>query len=634
MPQLPNLLPPIMTLPQDDRDPAGRADELTRARDLYRYSYDKANIRGLAMCQAIPDADTPALTWRAGLGALVGRLARNAGLAAGPPGEAAVAQMIKTVEDDGLDAALKVLGRIMVNGTADRRISDLSDYAALFHTFPAPKESVDYFLDSTFARMRLAGPNPAWLRRVDPADGLPADCGFTEADFAAAIPAGDSLAAALAEGRLFLCAYRELLNVQPGSLPVPQEISIDYAADPAAWDAAYRAREASYGAGARHKALVAPLALFAIRRGQRRLTPVAIQLFPDGHAGKRHRVFSPRDGLAWLAAKACVHAADATVHEVISHLGRTHLVQEAFYLALRNNLSVRHPLHRLLVPHFTGTLSINAGANQTLVAPGGFVDQMLLPTIGEAIKLCGQAVLTSDFGDEIFLQNLVVRGMHDVDLDYPYRDDGKLVWRAISDWVTGYVNHVYKDDQQVAADAELQAMVRQVGQYKQLDASGRLCGGGLRGVGEGGARVVTRAYLAKMLTQIIWNGSGQHAAVNFPQAGPMVYAPNFPLALRAPAPSAPHMTEEEYLDLLPNYESAHVQLFVLELLGSFHHTVLGHYPPGPAGASHFGPGPVAELQRTLLHDLAQVEETIRGRNQHRTSYDYLLPSKIPQSINI
>lgn len=636
MSQLQDLLPRVLSLPQDDPDASGRSRELERARNAYRYTYEKPNIRGLALCQSIPEEDNPSLSWRAGLAAVTARLASNAAQEAGLPGAPQLAAVTEAVKRDGLEASLNQLRDMLVRGTGDRRIGRLADYASLFHSFPVPPECGEFFLDSTFARARVAGPNPGWLRRLTPKEGLPPDFAVTEAHFSASGSQGDSLEAALAEGRLFLCEYRELLAAHAGCVPVPPAITVDYAKDPAAWDAAYRDREARYAQGPKPKALVAPLALFVLRRGQRQLTPVAIQLFPTGHCGQRYPVFTPRDGLAWTAAKGCVMAADGTVHQVISHLGRTHLVQEAFYLAIRNNLSPRHPLHRLLVPHFAGTLSINASADRVLVSPAGFVDQLLLTTIGDAIQLSGKAVRQTDFNATIFPKELKARGLDSPDAlpEYPYRDDGLLVWKALSDWVTDYVQLYYGDDAAVTADVELQGLVRQVGQYQERDSAGHLCGGGLRGVGEGGPQVHTRGYLIELLTQIIWNGSAQHAAVNFPQADGMTFVPHYPLAQRAPVPMHTDFGEDEYLSLLPDYEAAHVQLFILKLLGEHHDGRLGHYPRGPAGVSHFGIGRAAECEAAFQRALESVESQIQQRNRGRMPYRYLLPSQIPQSINI
>lgn len=629
-----DLLPPQLSLPQDDQDRSGRERKLELARDAYRYSYDKANIRGLAMCEQLPDKEQPDAGWRVGLAGVAARLVVNAVKVSGLPEPAQLAELLRAVEKDGLEGGLREVGGVVVAGEAGQTIARLGDYAGLFHEWRVPAEAGELHLDSTFARMRLAGPNPAWIRRIDPGAGLPPDFAVEAHHYAAAVGDADTMDAAQAEGRLFLCEYRQLLDLPPGAVPVPAGITIDYATDPVGWNAAYKAREAAYGQGARAKALVAPLALFAAIGG--RLTPIAIQLFPQGHRGRRYPVFTPCDGLAWIAAKAALHAADGTVHETVSHLGLTHLVQEAFYLALHNNLSVRHPLHRLLAPHFEGTLSINAGADKSLVSPAGYVDKLLLTTIGGAIELTGKAVQSYDFTASMFPRQLAARGVDDpaVLRDYPYRDDGQLVWRAMESFVTAYVQQYYRSDDDVAQDGELQAMVRQVGAYRTPDAAGRLCGGGIGGVGEGGAQVRTRGYLIQMVTQIIWNGSAQHAAVNFPQADPMAYSPHYPLALRGPAPESTAVSETEYLQMLPDHESAHIQLFILKLLGAHYHGRLGHYSRGPAGVSWFGPGPVRELEAAFVRRLADVEQTITERNQRRPAYRYLLPSQIPQSINI
>ena len=632
-----DLLPPKLSLPQTDDDPEGRSRQLAGARDAYRYAYDKPNIRGLAMCAQPPDADRPEAAWFVGIAGVSRQLVANAHADAGRPGPEQIYEIQQAIEARGLAGALQVVGDVVVSGEKGRTISSFGDYVTLFHEWHPPVDASEMLLDGSFARARLSGPNPCWIRRVDPGAGVPADFGVTEAHYAASAGENDTLEAARAEGRLFLCEYRELLDLLPGSAPVPDGIDVDYAKDPAAWDTAYQAREAEYAKGRPTKALVAPLSLFAVPRGERELVPVAIQLFPDGHRGQRYPVFTPRDGLAWIAAKACVHAADGTMHEAVSHLGLTHLVQEAFYLAVRNTLSSRHPLHRLLIPHFEGTTFINAAADKALVSPAGYVDKLLLPTIGGAIQLCAKAVRGFDFNASMFPRQLESRGVDSDDVlpVYPYRDDGKLVWKAIESWVASYVNHHYRTDGDVGADAELQAMVRQVGEYKVEDAAGRLCGGGIRGVGEDGARVVTRGYLIQMVTQIIWNGSAQHAAVNFPQAEPMAFAPHYPLALMEPLPSGRRCSERDYLAMLPTHESAHIQLFITKLLGLVHHTRLGHYPKGPAGTSYFGPGGgVDVLEAAFVQQLHDVESTIQERNRSRPAYPYLLPSLIPQSINI
>ena len=41
--------------------------------------------------------------------------------------------------------------------------------------------------------------------------------------------------------------------------------------------------------------------------------------------------------------------------------------------------------------------------------------------------------------------------------DYPFANDGLLIWDAIKQWFTDYVNHYYPNSSLVKSDKELQA---------------------------------------------------------------------------------------------------------------------------------------------------------------------------------
>ena len=69
------------------------------------------------------------------------------------------------------------------------------------------------------------------------------------------------------------------------------------------------------------------------------------------------------------------------IYDVISTLGNyycrlnTHAVQEPFVIATHRQLSVLHPIHKLLVPHYKDTMFINAFARQVLVNGDGLLEQ-------------------------------------------------------------------------------------------------------------------------------------------------------------------------------------------------------------------------------------------------------------------
>ena len=50
------------------------------------------------------------------------------------------------------------------------------------------------------------------------------------------------------------------------------------------------------------------------------------------------------------------------------------------------------------------------------------------------------------FGDTALPENLVDRGFDGLEMldEYPYRDDGKLVWQALYDYVTQYLKTYYR----------------------------------------------------------------------------------------------------------------------------------------------------------------------------------------------
>lgn len=63
------------------------------------------------------------------------------------------------------------------------------------------------------------------------------------------------------------------------------------------------------------------------------------------------------------------------------HLCRlcTHAVIEPFIIATNRQLSVLHPIHKLLKPHFRDTMHINALARHTLINAGGVLEKTVFP---------------------------------------------------------------------------------------------------------------------------------------------------------------------------------------------------------------------------------------------------------------
>lgn len=498
------------------------------------------------------------------------------------------------LKENGLVILRDALNRVinlLYEGQPTGHATSLKDYENLFPVIGVPAIAKSYQEDEVFAYMRVAGYNPVMIERVTSlGDRFP----VTDEHYQAVMGTDDSLAAAGQEGRLYLADYKILSGVINGTYPHEQ------------------------------KYVYAPLALFALPKGSdptRLLRPVAIQCGQT--PGPDYPIVTPNSGkYAWLFAKTVVQIADTNIHEAVTHLARTHLLVGVFAIATARQLPHTHPLRILLRPHFDSTLAINNAAQRILIAPGGGVDRLLSPSIDNSRVLAVLGLQSYGFNSAILPKQFQQRGVDDPNLlpVYPYRDDALLVWDAIYQWVSDYLNLYYPTDETIEKDIALQTWADEISAYD---------GGRIPDFGEDGG-IKTLNYLIDATTLIIFTASAQHAAVNFPQKDLMSYAAAIPLAGYLPASTLKReVTEQDYLNLLPPLDQAQRQYNLLSLLGSVYYNKLGEYEQG-----YFTDEKVKPLLQGFQSHLQQVENTIKQRNLHRPAYEYLLPSKIPQSINI
>jgi arachidonate 15-lipoxygenase len=537
------------------------------------YVYDYGRVPTLPMVENLPWEEQFSLEWLRQAADRVRDLFRNF---AGPP------RRLPRADAASLLAMARRSAAEATPRAPDDRPGSLEDYAGLFRTIALPPIAGTFQDDRVFARHRVAGPNPLMIRRItDLDDRFP----VTDAIFRAVLP-DDTMEAAAAEGRLYLADYHGLANVHTGLFRgVPKFVS-------------------------------APLALFALEKGSRELVPVAIQC--DQEPGPDNPIFTKYDGHAWSIAKTVVQIADANVHEAVSHLGRTHLFVEPFVIATERQLAQNHPLRLLLRPHFEGTLAINELAHQTLLAPGGFVDELLAGTLEASIRLAVAAVRSYRFDEAMLPITLRARGVEDPALlpDYPYRDDALLYWSAIRRWVSDYLRTYYRSPADLRDDFELAEWHREL----MAGDGGRVVGfGPLEGLDD----------LIDAATLLVFTSSVQHAAVNFPQLDLMTFVPNMPLAGFTAAPGSGLAGEQDLLDMLPPLSSARQQLVILYLLGSIHHTTLGQY-----GSPELCDGRIRGPLGAFHDELERIGTIIEERNRVRAPYRFLDPGGIPQSINI
>ncbi|EXB28966.1 Linoleate 13S-lipoxygenase 2-1 [Morus notabilis] len=435
-----------------------------------------------------------------------------------------------------------------------RVVKTLKDSGKGVLRFEAPetvnRDKFFWFRDEEFARQTLSGLNPCSLRlitewpiksKLDPLIYGPEESAITEEMIKQEIGGIMSVDEAIKKKKLFTLDYHDLL------IPFVHKV---------------RELKGTTLYGSRTVFFLNP---------DGTLRPLAIELTRPPHKDKPlwRQVFTPcwhSTGVwLWRIAKAHVLAHDSGYHQLVSHWLRTHCVAEPYVIATNRQLSVMHPIYRLLHPHFRYTMEINALAREALINADGTIETAFTP--GKySVELSSAAYgLEWQFDLQALPADLINRGMavedpnapHGLKLtikDYPYANDGLMMWDCIKKWITDYVNHYYPDSKLVESDQELQAWwteIRTVGHADKKDEPWWPV-------------LKTPKDLIEIITTIVWVTSGYHAAVNFGQYAYAGYFPNRPTIARSNMPTE-DPTDEEWQKFIKKPESALLKCFPSQL---------------------------------------------------------------------
>nr|XP_055053966.1 polyunsaturated fatty acid 5-lipoxygenase-like [Misgurnus anguillicaudatus] len=345
--------------------------------------------------------------------------------------------------------------------------------------------------------------------------------------------------------------------------------------------------------------LTAPICLLYKNRLDQ-IVPIAIQLRQT--PGGKKTIFLPDDKkYDWMLAKMWVKSSDFNLHELSTHLFKTHLISEVFEIAMYRQLSTVHPVYKLLIPHVRFTMAINAEARDKLIHEENGIYRKISSISADGINtLMKRAMKALTYKSLCFPEEIRARGMEDAP-KYYYRDDGMRIWEAIKSFITDLVKIYYDSDEAVKKDVEIQAFVEDVCQ-------------GLRGHKEFPRSLNTRAELIEYLTAMIFNASAQHAAVNFGQYDWYGWIPNSPSCMRKPPPKQKGQVNLKYImDTLPDSDCSRVVLGIVWTLSQFQRNEL--YLVTDKIYKHFTEQPVKEAIKTFQEKLGEVEDRIKCRNE-------------------
>nr|XP_007135512.1 hypothetical protein PHAVU_010G135500g [Phaseolus vulgaris]ESW07506.1 hypothetical protein PHAVU_010G135500g [Phaseolus vulgaris] len=367
------------------------------------------------------------------------------------------------------------------------------------------------------------------------------------------------------------------------------------------------------------------------------LKPLAIELskpHPSGdNLGPVSKVVLPAldgvDSTIWLLAKAHVIVNDSGYHQLISHWLKTHAVIEPFAIATNRNLSVIHPIYKLLYPHYRDTININGLARQNLINASGIIEQSFLP--GKySMEISSIAYKNWIFTDQSLPADLIKRGLATEDPSAPHGLRLLIEDYPYAIWVKEYVSLYYPTDVAIQQDTELQAWWKEAVEKGHADLKDKPWWPKMKTVQE----------LIQSCSTIIWIASALHAAVNFGQYPYGGFILNRPTLSRRFIPEAGTKEYDEmvkspqtaYLRTITPKREAIIDLTVIEILSR--HASDEIYLGERDNPNWTSDSKALEAFKRFGSKLTEIEGKITARNTNSTMKNRYGPVQLPYTLLI
>ena len=493
-------------------------------------------------------------------------------------------------EKDISSTIIDIIGNISIKYLVEKEIKSLDDYYSLSNIPNILVNNDDIRIsgvnlkewdtDLFFGYQRLNGMNPMLIRRLNSIGEYPKKCKIQDRHLN-----NFKINDLIDQHRLYICNYEELDNIE----------SVFYD------------NEQRY--------YHTPIVLLYLNDLQQ-MMPLAIQISQASDS----LIFTPDDNYYdWLFAKICVNNADFILHQFKYHAFECHFILEPIYIFMNRNLSVKHPLYKLLKPHSKGLLHINRSARGSLISKEG--DKRIKAMAGNITSIGSygnkQLIINCSrsykFDNRFFLNDLKSRNMIDHNINYYYYDDGLLIYESIKSYIEQMIDTFYQNDREIVDDYELQNFIDEIISDGNINFD---------------RSIKDKNQLKELITNIIFISTGQHSVINFAQleyGGVIAVNPGM---LRKKMPLEKNLIDEKFIvDALPSKKWSLIQIGLIIFLSQNDEIKLGDIE-----YDLFSDSGVKKIINNFQKDLKQTSIKIKERNKKRSyEYPYFLPENILNS---
>lgn len=450
--------------------------------------------------------------------------------------------------------------------------------------------------DDVWSYEQVAGILPTLVRKATMADFTTDEKGLKASMLPPTLPDGSTLEHGVQNGHVFILDYRKELEVGRST----------------------------------ENFIASPLVVFfTATHSVLDFIPLAIQLVPNGP------VYTPADDAGgknqWLMAKMKCQNAMVSLQDSVYHNLHVHWINEAAYVSARRQLSERHPILQIMMPHAWGTININEVTRGNLAKGAkGPLAARNLGLDGGYKKVCVQAWSKHTWDMYDVRRDLQRRGVEQLK-QFPYNEDAPKIYDLEMAYARDLVYAFYENDDEVGRDFEIQAMVQEL----KADCK-------MRGALWATGKFETREKLAEFLGIFIHNATAGHAVYNNYTWYSLGYLPMGCLLLKLPIPTTPkdheahRFSEAQLCQALPHQLADTLLILNTPALVDVpepNHPMMDIFLAQPNYLKSF---PVArELAMKHRDDLRDMSVVVQRRNRARpTPYLCLDPAHVAQSINL